>query len=288
MDSTNGTVARLISGSWLRLALLAAIPALSGPARADVNVLLADRDDVFTQAIQEFDEAQQILSSDPDRARRLFRSAADRFESLAASGVANGQLEYNIGNCYLQAGDIGRAILHYRRAQRLIPNDPLLQENLKEARSRRLTPVDSPTRSALLHGLLFIHFDTSVQVRSIAAIILFTSIWVLLTVRLVIPRRGWTITAIVCAFLCATLGASLAFSHWSDRNAPGGVITAMDAAAYKGPGTGYQRQFEQPLQPGVEFTLRGRRGDWWSIELPDGKTGWIRAEQAELVPNPST
>ena len=44
----------------------------------------------------------------------------------------------------------------------------------------------------------------------------------------------------------------------------------MDVAAYKGPGTGYQRKFEQPLQPGVEFTLRGRRGGWWNVELPDG------------------
>ncbi len=53
----------------------------------------------------------------------LFRLAAQRFDSIIASGVVNGRLEFNSGNCYLQAGDLGNAILHYRRAQRLIPGD---------------------------------------------------------------------------------------------------------------------------------------------------------------------
>jgi hypothetical protein len=52
---------------------------------------------------------------------------------------------------------------------------------------------------------------------------------------------------------------------------------------YKGPGREYQRQFTQPLQPGVEFTLRGWRGDWWRIELADGNSGWIERTRAELI-----
>jgi hypothetical protein len=79
-------------------------------------------------------------------------------------------------------------------------------------------------------------------------------------------------------------GASVAVDRRSDRHAPEGVVTAMDVAVYKGPGTGYQRLFEQPLQPGVEFTLRERRAGWWRIELRDGQRGWISAEAAELIP----
>ena len=64
-----------------------------------------------------------------------------------------------------------------------------------------------------------------------------------------------------------------------------GPVTGMHVAIYKGPDTGYQRQFEQPLQPGVEFTLRDRtQSGWWKVELPDGKSGWIDAGLAELVP----
>ena len=60
-------------------------------------------------------------------------------EAAIADGHVNGKLEYNVGNCYLQAGDVGLAMVHYLRAERLMPDDPLLKENLKEARSRRIT-----------------------------------------------------------------------------------------------------------------------------------------------------
>ena len=58
----------------------------------------------------------------------------------------------------------------------------------------------------------------------------------------------------------------------------------MDVAVYKGPGVGYQRQFAEPLQPGTEFDMPQQRQGWWEIELPDAKTGWIAAAQAERIP----
>jgi hypothetical protein len=238
----------------------------------------------FEQALSDFDQAQQIQADQPDKARGLFRSSAERLENLAAAGVVNGRLEYNLGNCYLQAGDLGRAILHYRRAQRYIPGDPLLTENLKVARSRCLTSIQPTRRSALLRTILFWHYEVSVADRARAAIVLYVALWVLLALRVFFWHRGFAVSAMLCALIASALVMSMAMSRWSDRNAPEGVIVAMDVAAHKGPGTGYQRKFEQPLQPGVEFTLSGRRGGWWNIELPDGKGGWIEAENAELIP----
>ncbi|MEK7757114.1 MAG: tetratricopeptide repeat protein, partial [Planctomycetota bacterium] len=94
-----------------------ALPAAAGSADPELQ-------NEFEQALRDFDEAQRIQNDRPDRARQLFRASAQRFSSIAAAGVVNGRLEFNIGNCHLQAGDVGRAILHYRRAQRLIPRDP--------------------------------------------------------------------------------------------------------------------------------------------------------------------
>jgi len=62
------------------------------------------------------------------------------------------------------------------------------------------------------------------------------------------------------------------------------VVIGVDVAVHKGPGAGYNRQFEQPLQPGVEFTLKERRGGWWNVELTDGKTGWVDTVHGELIP----
>ncbi len=270
----------------------------------------------FETALAEFDEAQRVQLDQPDRARQLFRSAAQRFDSIIAAGVVNGRLEFNLANCHLQAGDVGRAILHYRRAERLIPGDEILADNLSVARSRRLTTIGLTRRSAFLKSAFFWHYQTSVSGRSRTALVLYVAVWALLILRSfgvsiavtptvgssstvgptaivgatfqsVFPRRALTVAAIVCAVTAAAAGVSVGMTQWSDRNVPEGVVTAMDVVVLKGPGSGYQRRFEQPLQPGVEFALRQRRGEWWKVELPDGKSGWIEAAEAQLIPKDS-
>ncbi|MFQ5495494.1 MAG: hypothetical protein ACE5EX_08945 [Phycisphaerae bacterium] len=255
------------------------------PARAQPPELLAD----FEQALAEFDQAQAIHVDRPQRARQLYRLAAQRFRSIAATGIVTGALEYNLGNCLLQAGDLGHAILHYRRAERLMPRDPMLGDNLSLARSRCLTAIPQTRGSTVLRNVFFWHYRTSSAARTRAAMWCYALFWAILMVRSVFPWRFLTGLAIACAVVAAAAGASRAVDVWADRNAPDGVVTAMDVVVQKGPGQGYQRQFEQPLQPGVEFTLREKtRNGWWRIELADGKTGWIPPGRAELVPDSGT
>ena len=238
----------------------------------------------FEQATADFELAQQTQADDPQRARRLFCLAAQRFESVISTGIVNGRLEYNLGNCHLQAGDVGQAILHYRRAQRLIPRDPWLADNLADARTRSFTTIPPPAGSALLKSVFFWHHETSHTGRCRAALALYVTVWVLLAARNFFPNRSTGVAAIVCGALTLTLVGSVAHDRWSDRHAPQGVVIDMDVVVYKGPGTGYPRQFERPLPPGVEFTLRKRRGPWWNVEFADGQTGWIQAAATELIP----
>jgi tetratricopeptide (TPR) repeat protein len=236
------------------------------------------------RGLDEFDEAQRVQQEQPDRARQLFRSAAQRMQSVAGAGVENGRLQYNIGNAHLQSGDIGQAILHYRRAERLIPNDPLLKDNLSLARSKRLTSIAATSESELLRTAFFWHYQASTAQRTIGALVLYVAFWLLLMAWNRWPRRSVIVMAVVSIVITAALAASISVSNWQDRNQPGGVVLAADVAVYKGPGPSYQRLFEQPLQPGVEFILLEKRGEWWNIELADGKTGWVSASAAELIP----
>ncbi len=82
-------------------------------------------------------------------------------------------------------------------------------------------------------------------------------------------------------------GGSLAVQRWQDRTSPDAVVIANDVAVYKGPATTYQKQFEQPLQAGVEIKVVEERGDWRRIELSDGSTGWVPLNLIELVPKPA-
>lgn len=268
-------------GGWMCLALLLAAPAwVCAATPQSPHELQVEQVEV---ALEEFDAAQNLLSTNPDRARQLFRSAAQRYEAIIASGVRNGPIEYNLGNAYLQAGDIGRAILHYRRAERLIPGDPLLADNLRVARSRRVTEIKASDRSVLLRSVFFLHYGTTTDARAKLALVAYVLGWVLLGVRLLVRRRWLSVWAVVSLAVAGSLLVSVQVDRWKDRHAPEGVIVSHDVTVYKGPGEGYQRQFVQPLQPGVEFTLRERRGGWSFIELPDGQSGWIEGTKMMLV-----
>lgn len=272
--------------STIRVAILAFLSALGGGAApaSPPSGLAAE----FDRAIEELDQAQEIRGANPDRARQLLNSAAQRLESLLAAGIDNGYLEYNLGNTYLQLSDVGRAILHYRRAQRLIPRDPLLAENLGVARARMLLNLPPARNSAVYRGLFFWHYQTSPSGRYVVALAGYVLFWILLAVRAMAPRTGLLVAAVLAAIMCLAAGGSLAVQRWQDRTAPDAVVIANDVAVYKGPGNTYQKQFEQPLQAGVEVSVREERGDWRRIELSDGLAGWVPQSTIELIPKPAS
>ena len=52
------------------------------------------------------------------------------WQALADEGQALPEVLFNLGNAYYRHGDLGEAILAYRRAQRLAPRDPDVRANL--------------------------------------------------------------------------------------------------------------------------------------------------------------
>ena len=128
------------AGSWrmviilpLLLAILLAGPA--HPARA------SDMTRLFLDGLKDAEEGR-------------YQEAADKFESIARSGAANGRLYYNLGGVYLKKGDLGRAILWYERAVRLMPADPDLKFNLAYARSL-VKDEPAPGESVLIRVAFF-------------------------------------------------------------------------------------------------------------------------------------
>ncbi|MCA9263793.1 MAG: hypothetical protein KDA60_08075, partial [Planctomycetales bacterium] len=65
---------------------------------------------------------------------------AQEYERLVGEAGESGGLYYNMGNAYLQSGDVGRAIAAYRKAQRYWPRNQSLAGNLAIAQRN----VDSP------------------------------------------------------------------------------------------------------------------------------------------------
>jgi tetratricopeptide (TPR) repeat protein len=254
---------------------------VSSQARA--GEISRERLALLNEALQKFEQAAALPRSSSDQALALYRQSAEAYESLIADGVRNGKIYYNLGNAYYRLGDIGRAVLAYRRAREYEPRDAQLQANLRSARSQRANRIEEPARNRLVENLLFWHVNTSLAGRIRFAIAVFSSAWVLLIVNLFWPRRFLVGVSVACLLLSVVAGVSSAVQIHNRRTHPAGVILAEDVIARTGNGQSYQPQFEEKLQPGVEFTLLERRGDWLRIRLPDDQQAWIRAETAETL-----
>ena len=238
---------------------------------------------LFDEANELFREANELSLRDPNAAVELYQRAALRYERLVrAGGIRNGKLFYNLGNAYFKAQDIGRAILNYRRAERYIPGDPNLQQNLAYVRSRLQDRFEPAQRTQVLRTLLFFHYDFPPGVRAALLAVFSGLFWGLAAVRLF--RRewapGWALAVLGAAGLLM-LG-SLAVEAAAAGPAEG-VILSPQVVARKGDGASYEPSFTEPLHAGTEFRLLEERNGWFRIELPDGRTCWIPEDAAELV-----
>jgi hypothetical protein len=229
-------------------------------------VWASEPDELRRQAEAAFHRA--VEERDPGQARVEFRKAADYYEKLSA-GHASGQLYCNLATAYLGADDIGRAILNYRRAERLNPGDDRVQSGLRLA-LQRVESVPMPTSSWI-----------SLPVWTWVGGTLYLVGWSLLLI-------GWRYRGrklILGSILVIVLGTGgLGSACWeltSDRLWPAGVVCSEGTVLREGNGPSFPAVRSQRLPPGCEFRVLQHTGSWQQIELCDGTVGWI-PEQPEI------
>jgi tetratricopeptide (TPR) repeat protein len=241
-------------------------------APGDDADLLRRADQAVQEGLKRSDDAQQ--------ARPYFLDAAKQYEALQRHGVSNPELYRDLGNAYLLAGDVPRAILAFHRGLRLAPTDYVLQANLTYAREQvdypsldnfgRPSPGDWPPwlpRPTLGIMLTWV-------VVAYAAVCLFLTRWWM-------TGRGWWLAAACTVFLlmfAPVFGA--AHEAWRERQEvqhPLVVVAADGIPLRNGNGRTYPARYDgKTLNRGVEARLLFDRGDWLHIELAGGETGWVQ------------
>ena len=240
------------------------------------------RQQILSEAQQAYDLGVSTLRSTPREAAASFETAAQRYRQLLDDGVVNGALHYNLANAYLQDGELGRAILHYRAARKLIPLDPRLKHNLEYARGLRRSRIPPSGGRALTEALLFWHHETSAGVRFGVFTAAWLGFWIMMGLNLYRPRLAWGWPAAALAAIWLACAVSVASDVWFGDHLEG-VVLADDVIVRKGNSEGFEPQFEEPLHQGVEFRVLEKRPGWLHIELANSKTGWIRTDQAGLL-----
>ncbi len=239
---------------------------------------------IFEEANTFFQQANRLQSNDPEAARGLYQRAVLRYERLISeSGIHNGKLYYNLGNAYFQMDDIGRAILNYRKAERLNPSDSNVSHNLEFARTRRYDKFEDAQQTQVLRTLLFWHFDLAPSTRLGIFTLLSLFFWATMILRL-LGRLSISMGALAgLGIVTALFLGSIVYDAAVGEKQRHGVVTAPDVVARKGDGETYEPSFTDPLHAGAEVRLLEQRPEWYQVELPDGRRCWLPSRDVELI-----
>ena len=268
-------------------ALLALVLGCAGQrAHAD------DALDAAHQAQEQYDRGVSLRRTDPTGSQEAFRQSAAAWQQLADSGASNGPLFYNLGNAYLQMGDLGRAIANYLRAEQSMPGDPELDQNLAQARQRVQHAFSRSGGTLLVDSVARWWHLLPLGLREALAWTAWAVFWATLLAWFLVPARisgtptRDAVRKLVLAVSLVTwclLGGTLIADRVLSTVRPQGVLVQDAVQLRKGNGDGFEPAFAETLSPGVEFQILEERPGWWRIELPDGRSGWIQAAQAVRV-----
>ena len=237
---------------------------------------------LFSQANEAFRQANS-MPGDP-MAEKLYEKAALSYERIISEGrIQNAKLYYNLGNAYLLRENIGKAILNYRRAEKLDGSDADIQKNLEFARSQRIDKITPKTERRVLETLFFWHYDFSLHTKFVLTCLFFAAFCISVTVMVWLGRTAPAVAvAVIAAILMLGFLISVVTESRRTARTVCGVITAEDVVARQGDGQTYPESFKDPLHSGTEFDLLERRPGWFHIRLADDSDGWIPDTAAEF------
>jgi hypothetical protein len=256
--------------------LAAATPTEAGLPREEIYSL-------YNQANLNFRQANS--TTDTKQATKLYEKAILAFERIINQGrIKNAKLHYNLANAYFLKGELGKAILNYRRAEKLDNSNEDIKKNLAFARSKKIDKVAIKTEARVLQTLFFWHYDFSIKTKFLLTCIFFGIACICVAGMIWFGRIGPSMAVtIICGVLTICFLTSVIVESGSKSNRVCGVVTAKEVIARQGDGQNYSPSFKEPLHEGMEFDLLENRPGWLHIKLSDGSDGWIPDGSAELI-----
>lgn len=202
-----------------------------------------------------------------------YRDAISQYEVLIERNGYSAPLLFNLGNACYRAGEFGRAILNYERAQVLAPNDESINSNLRLACEK--AGVKEPATNPLLRAARLLTPNALAWTGSAAL----AAICLAIFMRRVRPRfaPARPLTGLALAVLLAVIAAFAV--RWPEFNRA--VVVAVEAPARIAPASNAAESFR--LKGGEPVSAEQSHGDFVLIRTPDGRSGWVSRDEIGLL-----
>jgi len=231
-----------------------------------------------SQLMELFHQANQHYKNEE------YAKAISIYQQIINSNVKDGVVFYNLGNAYLKNGQIGKAILSYERAKRLLPRDKDVKANLEYA---NLLTIDklTPKKKLLFSWISKAHLPLNINEQTLIIFIIYLLITILIILYIFIERKTirklFVILGMVLVISFFILLISLCIKIHSVAQANESIVIVSKVAVKSGPEDGLETLFF--IHEGTKVKIEETRGNWYQIKLLDGKIGWIKSETVARI-----
>ena len=208
-----------------------------------------------------------------------FQEAIDDYTRLIQDGYDNGHLYYNLGNAYFRQNEIGKAILFYERAYRLIPRDADLKFNLGYALDQTRDAI--PKNQGFMNTTFFWLNALNLVELFWGFAVLNVLFWGVLLSRLFFQREWTYYVLIVCLVFWLIAGLSFGLKWYQLANDDRAVILDEEVRVLAGPDVNDTVLFK--LHEGTIVAVERSEDGWSLVRLPDKKRGWLRGDTIEEI-----
>ncbi len=209
-----------------------------------------------------------------------YGQAAAIYENLLRAGQVSPAIYFNAGNACFKAGQVGRAIYNYRRAEQLAPRDPDIRANLGIARAQ------AGSSSAALPGSRWTRWAGRVTLNewACAASIAAALFFIILTARQISPVFGKSsgglagLLAAASVWLLICLGLSIDQQLLQTTS----IVIVPEAVVRWGPDDKSKSAFT--AHDGAEMMVLGRIDDWLKVSDAGRHIGWLQQKDVAQFP----
>jgi len=206
------------------------------------------------------------------------------YEEILKMGIRDGRVYYNLGNAYFKAGQLGKAILSYERARRLLPRDEDVKANLRFVRLLKVDKEPPVEHNAVVRFALSLYDAFSINeltrtVSGLYMLIMLSGIgWIFYGRRF---RSTFVTSFIALGVALVPIGGALAFKIHAEAFTKEAIVMADEVDARSGPGEEHTKIFV--IHEGTKVTVERGENDWTLVRLSSGIGGWIERKGMEEI-----
>ena len=267
IDSTMKTKGSSSKAVASALALLLAVSGISASAA------VSPADSLWTEGVEAYADG-------------LWTDAAGCWQTLEDEGYISSTLSYNLGNAYFKSGDIACAIIHYERALKADPSFADARNNLEYANSLVQDRIDVVPEFILEAWGRSACYSLNSDVWAVLSLIFFAAFCLLAVTFLLSDgkRRRRSFYGGIIALIIFLL--ALDFANWQRTEfgkKDAAIVMAPVSPVKNSPAGGTSAKDLFILHEGVKVKVLDNVGQYSNIELSDGRQGWIKTSEIEII-----